>query len=377
MFLGHVIRLRPTVKQEVFFRKSCGTARFAYNWALAEWNRQYEVGKSPDSYALQKKLVAIKDVEFPWMREVAAVPAGNAILALGIAFKNFFRHLKTGEKPGYPKFKRKGVRERFSPWNMDNIRVDGSRVFIPKLGWVKMRQPLRFEGRFVEGVISERAGVWFLSITVETEVSKEKTGDAVIGIDLGCKELAVTSDGERFVGPKPYRRLQGKLARLSRSLSRKEKGSQNRAKAKRKVARLHLRIANVRSAYLHETTTKLVLRSSAIVVEDLNVEAMMKFGLGKSLNDQSLGTFRRQLAYKCELYGTTLHIADRFFASSKTCSGCGNKKSDLLMKDRVYRCDICGLEVCRDLNAAINLREQIPVLDRELTPAESSPLGSR
>ncbi len=365
MFIAHKIELIPNNKQKTFFKKGCGTSRTAYNWALENWNKKYKNGEKVNERILRKELNAIKRDDFPWMLEVSKSTPQQAIKDLGTAFKRFFVPDKNGKKSGYPKFKKKGYNDSF---RIDNgplvkganaIQVLGNKIKIPKLGWVKMTESLRFEGQIKQATISRQADRWFVSLMVDTNVHPNefrKNQVGVVGVDLGVKSLAVLSTGETIVGPKALQRAQRKLRRANRVLHRREPKGKNRAKARMKVAKIHRKVANIRKDSLHKLTTHLCLNHETVVIEDLNVKGMLKnHKLARRIADAGFGEFRRQLTYKSEIYGCELVLADRFYPSSKTCSSCGNVKKDLKLSERVYECDVCGFELDRDLNAAINL----------------------
>ncbi len=384
MLLVHKIELAPNNRQRTFFVKSCGVARFAYNWALAEWKRRYEAGGKPTEAALRRRLNAIKREEFPWMLEVPKSVPQQAVKDLGTAFVHFFRRVKQGGKPGYPRFKKRGIHDSFRADNgppakgMDAVAVDGKRVRVPKLGWVQMREPLRFSGQIKSLVISRRADRWFAAFAVETESlphALRKNHGGAVGVDFGVKALAALSTGEVIEGPKPHKAKLRRLRRLSRSLSRKKKGSANREKARRQLARLHKQIADIRQDAIHKLTTRLVLDYDLIGIEDLNVRGMVRNRhLASRILDQAFHEVRRQLEYKAGWYGAKVVVADRFFPSTKQCSGCG-RLHHMPLSARTLRCG-CGLEIDRDLNAAVNLeryavRQALP----ELTPVERSALA--
>jgi putative transposase len=223
-----------------------------------------------------------------------------------------------------------------------------------------MRETLRFAGKIMSATISRVADRWFVSIAVETQDDShlpKAENQGVVGVDLGVKALATLSTGETIPGPKPHKALLGRRQRLSRSLSRKQKGSANRHKAKAKLARLHARIAAIRSDALHKFTTDLTRRFHTIGIEDLNVRGMMKNRhLARSIADMGFFEFRRQLAYKAAMRGGQVVVADRFYASSKTCSACGHKLDDLPLSVREWTCPSCGTVHDRDVNAAVNLK---------------------
>ena len=360
MLIAHRIALDLNNVQATYMSQAAGTARFAYNWALSEWKKQYEAWKQdntlpkPSQEALRRQLNSIKRKEFPWMLEVTKNAPQMAIIQLGQAFKNFF-----AGRSRYPKFRKKGRDDRFTLTN-DLISIDGCRIRIPRLGWVRMRESLRFTGKIMSATISRVANRWFVSITVDTEDNShlpkaENQGTA--GVDLGVSALATLSTGEIISGPKPHKALLSRLKRLSRSLSRKQKGSANRVKAKFELAKLHARIAAIRTDALHKLTTDLTGRFHSIGIEDLNVSGMMKNRhLSRAIADMSFCEFRRQLHYKAEMRGGQVVVADRFYPSSKTCSVCGYKLESLPLSVRKWKCPGCGTDHNRDLNAAINLK---------------------
>ncbi len=360
MLTAHKIALDPNDAQATHFARAAGTARFAYNWALAEWQRQYEACKAdatlpkPSQIALRRQLNRVKADQFPWMLEVTKNAPQMAIIQLGTAFKNFF-----AGRAKYPKFRKKGLHDRFSLTN-DQFGVDGSRIRIPVLGWVRMRETLRFEGKIMSATVSRVADRWFVSITVDTPMDSplpKAENQGVAGVDLGVSALATLSTGEKNSGPKALKVLLSRLQRLSRGLSRKVKGSGNRKKARARLARLHARIGNIRQDALHQLTTHLTRRFHTIGIEDLNVRGMMKNRhLARSVSDMGLFEFRRQLDYKAAQRGGVVVVAGRWFPSSKICSCCGNKLETLPLSVREWTCLECGTIHDRDVNAAINLK---------------------
>jgi putative transposase len=351
MLRSHKIALQPNNKQSTYFKKACGVARFAYNWALAEWERQYKAGEKPSEVSLRRQLNAIKREEFPWMLEVTKCAPQMAIIHLGTAFKNFF-----AGRAKHPTFKKKGVHDSFTLTN-DKFAVDGKRIRIPKLGWVRMREELRFIGKIMSATISRKADKWYVSITVDTQDTPAKSeNQAVVGVDLGVNRLATLSDGTKIEGRKPYKALLTRMRRLSRSLSRKQKGSKNYKEVQMQLAGLHARIANIRNDELHKLTTMLTRQYSVIVIEDLNVKGMMSNRrLARAVGDMGFYEFRRQLEYKTAMRGGKLIVADRWFASSKMCSKCGVKYEKMPISIRSWTCPGCGAHHDRDMNAAMNL----------------------
>ena len=381
MIISHKIRLHPNNKQATYFAKAAGTARFAYNWALAEWQTQYAAWKEdnsqpkPSQFSLRKQLNAIKREQFPWMLEVTKNAPQMAIIQLGLAFKNFF-----AGRAKYPQFKKKGKsRDSFTLTN-DQFSVDACRIRIPNLGSVRMRETLRFSGKILSATISRTADQWFVSYTVDTDSNHLPPAEnqGVVGVDLGVSALATLSTGEIVAGAKPHKTLLSRLQRLSRSLSRKIKGSNNRNKAKAKLAKLHARIANIRKDTLHQLTTDLTRRFHTIGIEDLNVSGMVRNRhLSRAISDMGFFEFRRQLAYKAEMRGGVVIVADRFFASSKTCSACGHKIEKLSLSIRQWDCPTCGASHDRDVNAAMNLANHAVSYTVSACGGEGSGLGRK
>jgi putative transposase len=381
MIISHKIRLDPNNKQATYLAKAAGTARFAYNWALAEWQTQYVAWKEdnsqpkPSQFSLRKQLNAIKREQFPWMLEVTKNAPQMAIIQLGTAFKNFF-----AGRAKYPQFKKKGKsRDSFTLTN-DQFTIDACRIRIPNLGLVRMREALRFSGKILSATISRTADQWFASITVDTDSSHLPPAEnqGVVGVDLGVSALATLSTREVVAGAKPHKALLSRLQRLSRSLSRKVKGSANRTKAKAKLATLHARIANIRKDSLHQLTTDLTRRFHTIGIEDLNVSGMVKNRhLSRAISDMGFFEFRRQLEYKAEMRGAVVVVADRFFASSKTCSACDEKVEKLPLSVRQWDCPTCGASHDRDVNAANVLANYAVSYTVSACGGEGSGLGAK
>jgi putative transposase len=361
MLRTHKIALAPNNRQRTYFAKASGCARAAYNWALAEWNRQYEAHRldgslpKPNRYDINKKFNAIKKAEFPWMDEVTSRAPMIAIQQLDKAFRNFF-----GKRARRPKFRKKGANDRFSLTN-DSTAIEGNKITIPKLGKVRMKQPLRFDGRIIAMTISRTADTWHASVTVETPDTTpiQDKNQGPVGVDLGITALATLSTGEKIQGPKPLKNKLRHLRRLSRSVSRKVKGSKNRDKAKRRLARLHAKLSDIRNDALHKLTTSLTKRFREIVIEDLDVAGMLKNKkLSRQISDMGFGEFKRQLQYKTIQSGKRLTLANRYYPSTKTCSACGHALDELPLSQRSWTCPNCAASHDRDANAAINLMKQ-------------------
>lgn len=359
MLIAHRIRLAPNNAQAAYLARAAGTARFAYNWGLEHWKKQYEAWKAdpalpkPNEAALQRRLNAIKRSDFPWMLDVTKNAPQIAIKQLGRAFRNFF-----AKRSSFPVYRRKGRDDRFSLSN-DQFRVEGKHIRIPRLGWMRMREALRFAGHIMSATISRVAGCWYASITVnrpDHPVTQTENQGAV-GVDLGITALATLSTGEKIVGPKALRTHLERVRRLSRSFSRKLKGSHNQVKARLKLAKLHDRIANIRRDCLHKLSTRITRQFHTIGIEDLNVKGMQaNRRLARSISDMGFYELRRQLEYKSVWHGGVVVTADRWYPSSKSCSCCGYRLEELDPGTREWTCLGCNTRHDRDVNAALNLR---------------------
>ena len=362
MHKTHVIKLNPTKTQKIFFNKSCGVARFAYNWALNKWETDYQNGIRQSAYDLIKYLNSIKKEQFPWMQETAKTCSQYAIHNLEHAYKNMWEL-----KSGYPKFKKKGGKDCFVAIEKhSDFRQENLKIRIPRLGWVKCCESLRFEGKINNVKIKRVADMWFAVISVNMGDDKQldlfpNENQVRIGIDLGIKTMITLSDGTIYQNPKALKRNLKSLKRLQRSLSRKAKDSKNRYKQRMKVARKHYKISCIRDNAIHQTTTEIINKYDVVVVETLRTANMMKnHKLAQALSDVSFGSIVNTLQYKAKWNGKIIIKADQWFASSKICSNCNNKKEKLSLKNRVYKCEICGFTDDRDLNAAKNLAKYSP-----------------
>lgn len=353
MLLAHKIALDPNAAQAVYFARASGTARFAYNWALAEWQRQYKAGEKPSEVSLRRQLNTNKRDQFVWMFDVTKCAVQEAIIDLGAAYRAFF------EKRGkYPRFKRKTDRAAFCAANeAGTFRADGERIKLPVIGWVRMREAVRFSGPLKRATVSREAGRWFVSLMIETDdVRPVMQPGAVVGVDLGVSALATLSTGEVIEGPKSHKAALRRLRRANKAQARKRRGSANFRKAKARLGRLHARIANIRRDATHKLTTDLAKTYRVIGIEDLNVRGMSaNRHLARAVMDGGFFELRRQLDYKARLYGSRIVVASRWYPSSKTCSCCGVIKPTLDLAERMFRCTDCGFEAGRDHNAALNL----------------------
>jgi putative transposase len=350
-------RFYPSDSQVELLARSFGCKRFVWNDTLKfRTDAYYERGESIPHADLEKRLVALKQ-EHPWLEEVSSVILQQTLRDQQVAFKNFW-----DKRAGYPKFKKKDQHQSFR-LTKAAFRFKNGRLFI-----AKSDEPLEIRWSFPGGISSEpssitiskdRAGRYFVSMLCEVEIEKLPVSPRSVGVDLGLTDLYVTSDGFKSGNPRHLKRHEQKLAYLQRKLSRKQKGSANRLKAKQKVARLHAKIADCRLDATHKATRRLINENQVIVVEGLEVKHMIKHPtLAKHIADANWGEFVRQLMYKAEWAGRTVVELDRWFPSSKRCptSGCGFVNESLPLNVRAWDCPKCGSHHDRDIAAAINIK---------------------
>lgn len=360
--------------------KHAGAARYAYNWGLGRKNEAYQAGqKTPTAIDLHRELNALKKTELPWMYEVSKCAAQEALRNLDKAFDNFFRRVQLKKEGkwrgpvGFPRFKAK-------KHGLGSFRLTGAihgfdnAIQLPRLGVLRLKEcgylPVNGDkehggAKILSATVSERAGRWFVSMQVEMVLPDPEITELcslspkpVAGIDLGIKTLATVSDGTLIKNPRALKSGLRKIKRLQRTVSRRLKGSANRRKALRQLAKAHLRVANIRKDAIHQATGQLTKTKSAIVLEDLNVSGMLRnHHLAQAIADVGLYEFRRQMSYKGHWYGCEVLLADPYYPSTKRCSHCGNVKAAMDLDQRTYACEVCGLVIDRDLNAAINLEQ--------------------
>jgi putative transposase len=354
---GFQTELNPNNRQRTLLLKNAGAARFAYNWGLSQKKLAMDAKtKIPNAIELHRRLNEVKRTKFPWMYEVSKCSPQEALRNLDRVFDNLFRKDKK-RRVGFPKFKSK--KSGIGGFRLTgSIKAYSDRIQLPRLGVIRLKERgyLPIDAKILNASVRERAGRWYVSIQVETELPEpEPKPYQVVGVDLGIKTLATCSDSEVFENPRSLNKNLVKLKRLSRSLSRKVKGSKNRKRAASRLARLHKRISDIRKNALHKITTQLTRTKSVVVIENLNVSGMLRnHCLARAISDVGFHEFRRQLEYKSVWHGCHIEVAPRFYPSSKTCCECGRIKDDLTLNDRVFIC-YCGNEIDRDLNAAINL----------------------
>lgn len=366
MILAKKVRIKPTKEQEKQLWKSVGTSRWVYNWAISRQQETYQKGLKflPDG-VLRKEITQIKKQdEFKWLGEVSNNVAKQAVKDACDAYKKFFKGL--ANRPSFRS--RKKSKPSFYNAN-DKLRVKEKMVLIEKVGWIKTSEQLPIGVKYMNPRVTYDNKYWYLSVAIETEDVIQELNDQVLGVDLGIKDLAICSDGRIFKNinkRNEVKKIEKRLRRLQRSVSRKyamnKEGNRfvktsNIIKNEKRIQHLYRRLANIRNNYIHQSTNDVVkTKPRRVVIEDLNVTGLMKNRhLAKALAKQKLYEFIRQMKYKCEKHGIEFIQVSRFYPSSKTCSDCGNIKKDLKLSDRTYKCG-CGLEIDRDLNAALNLK---------------------
>src|SRR3989441_5028143 len=356
MIKAHKIRLHPTPEQASYFAKAAGTARFVWNWALAEWNRQYEAGEKCTALGLKKQFNEIRREQFPWTWEVTKNASDQPFLDLGKAFTAFFEG-----KARRPRFKSKKRSKPSFYLANDQMELKDHHVWIPKLGWVNLAENLRFKGKVTGARITKIADWWFISITVEVADRLPDKRKAAVGIDVGLNRLATLSTGEGYENQAFLKTALLKLRQANKRLHRRVKGSKNREKARRQLARLHYRITCLREDVLHKLTTRIADGYGIVGIEDLNIKGLLKNRhLSRSFSDAALGKLLTLLTSKVDQRGGQVIKVGRFFPSSKTCHCCGWKWEDMQLSDRLFLCQnpTCAyyqIHQDRDHNAALNI----------------------
>ena len=346
-------RIYPNRSQKELLSKTFGCVRVIWNANVESFN-SYDKDNNPNPKIINK---ADLIVDKPWLSEVSATALQQKVRDFREATKQFFSKTRK-KKINKPCFKKKSGNQSYRLSNQ-KFYIKGDRIRLEKIGLVKMviDRKMPENSKILSCTISMNCcGQYFVSVLVDAETEHRKKTGKSVGVDLGLKKFATLSDGTVIDNIRFFRDKQSEIAKIQRHLSRKTKGSNRYRKNKTKIARLHNKVANRRNNFLHNITTYLVNNYDVICIEDLNVSGMLSnHKLAKAISDTSFYQFRSMLEYKCKWYGKELSIIDRFYPSSKTCSNCGWKKDDLTLSDRIFECKNCGIEIDRDLNAAINI----------------------
>jgi putative transposase len=355
MYKAYKYRIYPTSDQETLLAKSFGCARWFWNYALNLCQETYKnIGKGLTRDYIQSLLPALKK-EYEWLTEPYSQCLQVVALNLSTAYKNFF-----DKRAMLPKFKSKHGRQSIS--YPQNVKFDGDKISLPKIGLVQCQRHRDFEGDIKTVTVSRNPdGKHFVSVLVDDGKANPELVpvDKAIGIDVGLTHFAITSDGSKFANPKFFIKHQRNLKRKQQKLSKKRKGSQNRKKARLAVAKVHAKIARCREDFLHKLSRKIVNENQVIAVENLNIKGMVKnHNLAKAISDVGWGMFCTMLKYKAESEGRQYIEIDRWFPSSKTCHVCLSRVDNLTLDVRAWTCKHCGTHHDRDVNAAINIRNE-------------------
>lgn len=356
-------RIYPTEEQQQVLSKHFGCVRFVWNHFLNERKEYYLKNKEEIeakrikgglSFFDNCRQLTLLKKEKEWLRECNAQSLQASLMHLDKAYKSFFKKTHC-----FPSFKSKDSKQSFEI--PQNFKLEGKKIFFAKFrDGIRVVEDRKLDGEFVLATLSKTTtGKYYIAIIVKKEMRSLPIIDKVIGIDLGIKDLIVCSDGIKYPNIRPLASLEKKLKYKQRQLSKKAKRGNNRKKAKHKVALIHEKIKNTRSDYIHKMTKAIVNENQVIIAEDLNVKGMMRnHKLAKAISDVAWHEIHRQLEYKSKWNGRTYQLIDRFFPSSKMCGSCHFINDELTLKDRIWNCPSCDIELDRDLNASINILSQ-------------------
>ena len=352
---GYKYRAYPNKEQREFFSKNFGCCRFVYNHYLVKRKATWEEWHDTMSFSETcKDLSHFLKKEKDWLKEADSSALQQSLRHLDNAYQNFFK-----KRSGYPKFKKKRSEQSYRTMNNSNsIRIEGDHIKLPKAGRVKIVNTRSFEGRISSATVTRTAsGRYYISLQVEEEFETLPNGGGMLGIDAGLTDLYTDSDNNKIINPKTLTKHEKRIRRLQRSLSRKEKGSKNREKARKRLAREHEKVADIRNDFQHKITHRLANDNQVVCIEDLNVKGMMKnHKLARSISDASWSELFRKLEYKMEDRGGILIKVPRTYPSSQLCSCCGSQNSKVKdLSIRAWTCPECGAVHDRDVNAAVNI----------------------
>ena len=349
------VRIYPNMEQQVLLEKTFGANRFVYNYFLNLKSKLYEFYKINLSYNNSSKIMTELKKQKSWLKEVDSVSLQQSLRDLDSAYQNFF-----SGKSKYPKFKQKDGKNSYR--TNSNIKISNRYITVPKLGMLRFRDNYNLEDKNILKIYNvtiskTTSGKYFVSISADVYIPHFERTNQNVGIDLGLKDFAILSSGEKVKNPRILEHLEIRYRKLAKSLSRKVKGSANYQKARLKLTKFHDKISNIRKDFLHKLSTKLIKTYDIICVENLNIKGLIKnHKLAKSFQDVSLYEFVRQLEYKVKWYGKTISKVDRFYPSTQLCSNCGFKNSDVKnLNIREWDCPKCGTHHDRDINSAINI----------------------
>ncbi|EEM73969.1 Transposase, IS605 OrfB [Bacillus thuringiensis serovar pondicheriensis BGSC 4BA1] len=361
---AYKFRIYPNKEQEILIAKTIGCSRFVFNHFLGMWNDTYkETGKGLTYNACSAQLPQLK-IELEWLKEVDSTAIQSALKNLADAYKRFFK--KQNDKPRF-KSKKNNVQSYTTKHTNGNIAIVDNKIKLPKLGFVKFAKSREIDGRIMNATVRRNSsGKYFVSILTEVEIQPLEKADSAIGIDLGITDFAILSDGHKIDNNKFTSKMEKKLKREQRKLSKraliaKNKGihlldAKNYQKQKRKVARLHERVINQRDDFLNKLSTEIIKNHDIICIEDLNTKGMLRnHKLAKSISDVSWSAFVSKLEYKATWYGKTIVKVSRWFPSSQICSDCGHHDGKKSLEIRDWTCPICHANHDRDINASKNI----------------------